>query len=93
MYITEFGRFCTYDEHVLTLKDGGAVPDSVSIKKFLKWWAGSSMGRLQEVVNLTSAKTTWRRFQAITFRLTGKRVEPRVNEDILAVRGQNPWKN
>jgi hypothetical protein len=70
---------------VVTLIEGGATPDSVAINKFMKWWAASSVGRVQQAMNLTSAKTTWQRFQATIYRFTGKKVERRVNEDIMAV--------
>lgn len=85
MYITDYCRFCTYDAQVCKLEKGVAKPDSVLIKKFLKWWACSSTGRLQQAVNLTSAKTTWARLQATIFRITDTRLERHVNEDILAV--------
>jgi hypothetical protein len=89
MDVTKFSRFCTFDGHGITLKEGDATPDSVSIKKFMKWWAASSVGRVQQAVNLTSAMTTWQRLQATIYRFTGKKVKRRVNEDILAVSVQD----
>jgi hypothetical protein len=67
------------------LEEGSPPPDSSMIKSYLTWWAASSTGRLDEKVSIASAETTWARFQAIVYRLTGSPMRRKVNEDILAV--------
>lgn len=78
-------RFCAYDETPSNMKDGAKPPESHLIKRFLKWWAASSVGRIQQTVNLTSAEVTWQRLQATIYRTTRSQVSRTQNEDILAV--------
>ncbi|KAF2832795.1 hypothetical protein CC86DRAFT_399460 [Ophiobolus disseminans] len=77
-------EFCDWAGTPCPLAEGAPVPESETIKRFLTWWAGSSTGKIEDNVSVTSAEVTWARYQAVIFRETGHRVPRKTNEDILA---------
>jgi hypothetical protein len=72
------------------MEDGDPPPEVRVIKRFLKWWAANSVGRIQKTVNLTSAEVTWQRLQATIYRRTRSQLSRIQNEDILAVGRYTP---
>lgn len=80
-------RFCEFIGDPSDLQKDSPVPPPDKLKRFMEFWAGSSIGRIgdEQKPNLTSSFSVYERIQSVIFRRTGKEVSRKTNEDMRAV--------